>query len=257
MAKISAVESIASVVLSAVEQRLYITSQGKGGCFKSGISSLVAQYCADKGYVPKCYDADPTNATLTKFEALRVTHISVVEHNTVDIGKFDELTTGIVSQPGPFIVDTGATTFYPFWDYVAQNDLIGFFGAQDRQVIVNCPVVGGQALGETVKGLDAICRLMPPRSVVVWANAYFGAVRTQDKALEEFAVIQDNAEKILGIVHIGDASKSLHRQDLSNMLDQNRTFQEMLADPTQMLIKRHRLAEIKKNIYSQLQAVGL
>src|SRR5262245_26801247 len=113
---------------TALDERsvIHITSQGKGGVFKSGASALLGQYLQDKGYKTKLFDTDPTNATLSHFQGLDVSHVNVTDGNAVDILKFNEIANRIIMEDGPFVIDTGATIFLPFWQYVGEVSLIEF-----------------------------------------------------------------------------------------------------------------------------------
>lgn len=236
---------------------VHISSQGKGGVFKSGASALLGQYLGEKGHAVRLFDTDPTNATLSHFKALNVTHVNVTNGNAVDIQKFHEIANRIVSEDGPFVIDTGATIFLPFWHYVAETQLMDFFAENGRRVIIHSPVMGGQELSETVKGLAAICRMMPPESIVVWLNSYHGPVEHDGKPFEDFAVVRENAEKLLGIVRLGDVVGSLRGRALQTLAESNRTFVEALADAGVGLIERHLLHAVRKGLWAQLEAIGL
>jgi hypothetical protein len=236
---------------------IHIASQGKGGVFKSGASALLGQYLADKGLPVKCFDTDPTNATLSRFAGLNVAHVDVTDGNQVDIRKFNAVANRMCAEEGPFVMDTGATIFLPFWDYVAQAQLIEFFRAQDRRVIIHCPIMGGQELTETLKGFAAICRMVPERSVVVWLNCFHGAIEANGKAFQDFAVARENEDRIFGIVRLSDPVGSLRASALKSLSETNRTFAEALADPAVGLVERHLLHQVRRSLYRQLEAAGL
>jgi len=219
------------------------------------VACLLAQYLQEKEYAVSCFDTDPTNATLSHFEGLNVTHVSVTEGNAVDIRKFDDVANRIVNEDGPFVVDTGATIFLPFWDYVGQNGLIEFFAGHKKRVIVHCPVMGGQELPDTVAGLAAICKMVPEQAVVVWLNSFHGAVKNEDaKPFEEFGVMREHGDKILGIVRLSDDNTSLRGVALRDLMRTNRTFQEAM-DGTRDVIGRHRLHSIRLCLWQQLEAI--
>ena len=181
--------------------------------------------------------------------------MNVTDGNAVDIRKFNEIANRIVSEDGPFVIDTGATIFLPFWHYVEQTRLIEFFAEQGRRVVIHCPVMGGQELSETVKGLAAICRMMPAESIVVWLNCFHGAIEHDGKAFEDFAVVRENADKLLGIVRLGDAVGSLRGRALQDLAENNRTFKEAMADSSIGLIERHVLHQVRKGVWNQLEAI--
>jgi hypothetical protein len=243
----------------ALDQRsmVHITSQGKGGVFKSGASALLGQYLLERGHEAKLFDTDPTNATLSHFKGLNVSHVNVTDGNAVDILKFNAIANRVVVEEGPFVIDTGATIFLSFWQYVAEVNLVEFLIEQGRRAVIHCPVMGGQELGETVKGLAGICSMMPPESIVVWLNCFHGEIEHDGRPFEDFAVVRENADKLLGIVRLADAITSLRGRALQSLAESNRTFSEAIADPSVGLIERHLLHQVRKGIFEQLEAIGL
>ncbi|MCU1327839.1 MAG: conjugal transfer protein TraL [Bryobacterales bacterium] len=237
------------------KKTVHITSQGKGGVYKSGSAALLAQFLHDKGHEVKAFDTDPTNATLSHFKGLNVLHVNVTEGNAVDIQKFHDIANRIVGEDGPFVIDTGATIFLSFWEYVGQTGLIDFLDSQDRRVVIHCPVMGGQELAETLKGFSAICQMMPADSIVVWANTFHGEVEGNGKTFEEFTVVRENADKLLGIVRLGDPVGSLRGKALQSLSETNRTFKEAMADSSIGLVERHVLHGVRKTIWDQLEGI--
>lgn len=237
-------------------QLVHVVSQGKGGVFKSGISSLLAQYLQEAGKQPQCIDTDPTNATLSQFKGLSVTHLNVATENRVDIERFHQMSDKLVSQDGPFVVDTGATTFLAFWDYVDQVGLIDFLAEHQRKVVVHCPIVGGQSMRETLKGFISICKLLPDASMVAWLNEFFGPISADGKQFEEFTAATENAGKLLGAVRIGAKARHMENQAVSRMINANQTFAE-IEQSTASLMERSLIGRAKKAIFSQLMEIGL
>jgi len=230
---------------------VHITSQGKGGVFKSGAAALLTQYLRDRGHAAHAYDTDPTNATLTAFAALAATHVDVTDgNNRVDIRKFNAMVDVMSAGDGPFVVDTGATIFFSFWDYVAQTNLIEFFAGHGRRVIIHVPVMGGQELTETLKGLNSMAKMMPNASIVVWLNSFHGPVVADGKTFEEFRVAQEHAAKILGVVRLDYAMGSMRALALAGLSQTNQTFAEAMAGAT--LMDKHILHTVRGAIWDQL-----
>jgi MinD-like ATPase involved in chromosome partitioning or flagellar assembly len=111
--------------------------QGKGGVGKSYVSSLLAQYFEQKGKALHCLDTDPVNATFAQYQRLKAQHLNILRRGTVYEKRFDELVDRICAGEGVFIVDTGATTFVPLWNYVVENEILQFLQRQGRPVIVH------------------------------------------------------------------------------------------------------------------------
>ena len=58
----------------------------------------------------------------------------------------------LLTQSGTFIVDNGASTFIPLWNYMLENNALELLKASGRRIFVHCVVTGGQALADTLTG---------------------------------------------------------------------------------------------------------
>ena len=233
---------------------VHISSQGKGGVGKSLVASLVCQYLQDAGEAVTAFDTDPTNATLTQFAALDATHIDVTHGTEVDLSKFHHLVECIATGAGPFVVDTGATIFLSFWNYVGQTGLIRFLEEEHgKKVIVHVPIMGGQELPETLKGFQAMALMLPPSSIVVWLNSFHGPVEVDGKTFPEFQVAKGNCDRVLGLVRLGDERGTVCGKAMSKMCTNYQTFGEAMAKSE--LMERHLLHSIRKGIWEQLKPI--
>src|SRR6202012_4577358 len=123
----------------------HFVMQGKGGVGKSYISSLLAQYFGEKSGPLQCVDTDPVNATFAQYKRLKAQHLNILRRGTIHEKRFDELIDRICEGDGVFVVDTGATTFVPMWNYFVENEILQFLAEQNRSVFVHAIVTGGQA----------------------------------------------------------------------------------------------------------------
>jgi hypothetical protein len=72
-------------------------------------------------------------------------------------GRFWVITEEKICQfDGICIVDTGATTFVPLWNYILENEILCFLAARLRRVFVHSVVAGGQAMSDTLNGLERL-----------------------------------------------------------------------------------------------------
>ena len=106
-------------------------------------------------------------------------------------------------------MDTGATTFVPLWNYILENEILAFFRAHGRNVFVHSVVTGGQAMSDTLNGLERLAQTTSEKNVIVWLNEYFGEVTKDGKTFEEFKVAEEYAPKLVGTVVIRE-QKSAH-----------------------------------------------
>jgi hypothetical protein len=71
--------------------------------------------------------------------------------------RFDELVEKLCVADGTCIVDTGATTFVPLWNYILENEILSFLtGRTRRRVFVHSVVTGEQAMSDTLNGLGRL-----------------------------------------------------------------------------------------------------
>jgi hypothetical protein len=120
--------------------QVHLVLQGKGGVGKSLISAILGQYFQTRKTTPHCFDTDPVNATFAQYRALEAEHINVLRRGAIHDKRFDELFEKICTLDGVCIVDTGATTFVPLWNYILENDILTFLAGRSRRVFVHCVV---------------------------------------------------------------------------------------------------------------------
>jgi hypothetical protein len=133
---------------------VHLVLQGKGGVGKSFVSSILAQYFRTKSAPVYCLDTDPVNATFAQYRRLDAEHLKVLKRGTVNEKQFDVFVQRVCKGQGVFIVDTGATTFVPIWNYILENEILEFFRAHERRVFVHSVVTGGQAMTDTLTAWD-------------------------------------------------------------------------------------------------------
>jgi hypothetical protein len=114
--------------------QVHMVLQGKGGVGKSLISAILSQYFQHRKIAPHCFDTDPVNATFAQYRALGAEHINVLQRGAIHDKRFDELFEKICGLEGVCIVDTGATTFVPLWNYVLENDILNFLAGRSRRL---------------------------------------------------------------------------------------------------------------------------
>lgn len=94
--------------------QVHFILQGKGGVGKTFVSSMFAQFSKKAGKETLCLDTDPVNASFTGFKALGVTAVDIMTGNNLDVGKFDSLIETILNTDKNVVIDTGASTFWPY-----------------------------------------------------------------------------------------------------------------------------------------------
>lgn len=230
--------------------------QGKGGVGKSFISTLIAQYLIDRTEDEiKCFDTDPVNPTFTNYEALKPTLVPILtQHNKIDTGYFDKFIEEIIKEEGIAVIDNGAATFVPLIQYIKEIDLFALFEELNIKVVIHTPVVGGQALQETLVGVSNILDLGKNFHVVAWINNFQGDVE-KEKRFEDFLIVANNKDKIIGQVNLPARNPDTFGRDIRLMTEKSLTFDEVMKSSDFTLIPRQRLKQVRDDVYRQLDEI--
>jgi hypothetical protein len=236
---------------------VHFSLQGKGGVGKSVIASWLAQYFRSKELCVTCIDTDPVNATLTQFKDLDAEHLNVLKAGSINEKQFDMLVERVCSRDGIFVVDTGATTFVPLWQYMLDHQLFHFLVAQGRRVFVHLVVTGGQGMQDTLAGFKRVAETAPDKSIVVWLNEYFGEVERDGKRFEDLQLAQQFATKIAGAVLVRERNRNTFGDDLKLMLQDHLTFDAAIQGNSFGLVSKQRLTIVRRDLFDQLDSLTL
>jgi adenylylsulfate kinase-like enzyme len=237
--------------------QVHLVLQGKGGVGKSLISAVLGQYFQTRKTAPHCFDTDPVNATFAQYRALGAEHINVLRRGAIHDKRFDELFEKICQLDGVCIVDTGATTFVPLWNYILENDILAFLAGRSRRVFVHCVVTGGQAMEDTLNGFNRLAETTAWKNVIVWLNEYFGEVSKDGKSFEQFRVAEEQAAKLLGTVVIRERNPNTYGDDMRQMLSKRLTFEEAIRLAEFSLVSKQRLTIIRRELFEQLDRIEM
>jgi hypothetical protein len=237
--------------------QVHLVLQGKGGVGKSLISAILGQYFQTRKTAPHCFDTDPVNATFAQYRALGAEHINVLRRGAIHDKRFDELFEKICQLDGVCIVDTGATTFVPLWNYILENDILAFLAGRSRRVFVHCVVTGGQAMEDTLNGFNRLAETTAWKNVIVWLNEYFGEVSKDGKSFEQFRVAEEQAAKLLGTVVIRERNPNTYGDDMRQMLSKRLTFEEAIRLAEFSLVSKQRLTIIRRELFEQLDRIEM
>lgn len=237
-------------------KKVHFTLQGKGGVGKSLVSSLTTQYLRAKGEPVVAVDTDPVNATLADYKAFDTQRLELMEGGSLIERNFDALIERVVEEDTHFVIDNGAASFIPLSYYIAENDAINLIAQHGKQVVIHTVITGGQAMRDTLAGFAQLVEQLPPDArIVVWLNEFFGDIEADGKSFEDMRVYVNNRERVHGLVKIARQTGSTFGKDVQLMLDAKLTFDEVAASPNFGLMAKSRLAQVKKAIFEQLDAV--
>ena len=237
---------------------VHFVLQGKGGVGKSFISAILAQYFRSTGRSVYCFDTDPVNATFAQYDGLEAEHINVLKRGVINEKQFDTLVEFLCTRPGVCVVDTGATTFVPLWNYMLENEIMAFLAGRNRRPYIHSVVTGGQAISDTLNGFAKVSATSGEKNIVVWLNEYFGEVQGMDgRGFEELKVAQEQAERVLGTVTIRERNPHTFGDDLKEMLQRRLTFDAAIQSEQFSLVAKQRLAIIRRDLFDQLDTLAL
>ena len=235
---------------------IHLILQGKGGVGKSMIAAFIAQYKLGKGKLPLCLDTDPVNASFEAYKSLKVSRLSIMQHEEIDPRRFDQLIEQIANAKTDVIIDNGASSFVPLSAYVLSNHVPTLLRDMGHQLIVHTVVTGGQALLDTLTGMTQLISQFPADvPFVVWLNPYWGPIELEGKSFEQMKAYTAHKDRVAAIIQLPDLKKETFGRDLSDMLQAHLTFEEAIALPSLTIMARQRLSIIKKQLFEQFSAV--
>ncbi len=233
--------------------------QGKGGVGKSMVASALAQYYQEKGMNPACFDTDPVNTTFAAYEALNVQTVNILEGNKINPRAFDAFFNPLleIAEDGVAVVDNGASSFIPLCSYLMDNQVITLMKEYGHQIYFHTVITGGQALPDTLNGLEALLLNFPEVPVVIWQNEYFGKVQVNGRSFEDIKLYKENKKSIQGLITLEAQQPETFGFDLERMLQDRLTYEQARANSSYYIISRQRLVQIWRNIKQQIELVNL
>lgn len=234
--------------------------QGKGGVGKSLVASLLAQYCRERGDTTVCIDTDPVNATLAGYQAFDAIALDIMNGgDDVDSRQFDRLVETMLELPEDtqLVIDNGAATFLPFCSYLAENAVFNLLKEHGQTIRLHSVVTGGQAILDTLSGLDSLLRNFSGLPLIVWLNPFFGPIADGGQQFEDFGVFKENLGCFDAVIRLPDKRKDTFGKDLEKLLADRSTFAEALTGEGYPIMVRQRLAMLWRQIKAELEKANL
>src|SRR5579883_3497376 len=219
---------------------IHLSLQGKGGVGKSFIASILAQYFVARGKAIRCIDTDPVNTTLFQYKALPVSRME-----------------RLLTEDATFIVDNGASTFIPLWNYILENNAVEVLTRAGKRLFVHTVITGGQALVDTLYGFKSLVDSTSDQNIIVWLNEYFGRIERDGKCFEEMGAYKDSADKVLGSVHLTRRNQDTFGHDLEEVISRKLTLEEAIKDGPFTIVSKQRLKVMQRDWFEQLDRLDL
>jgi hypothetical protein len=240
----------------AAIRKVHFILNSKGGVGKSFVAFLLALYYRQLREPVLCFDADATTATFSRFAALNVTRITLMEGTILNARRFDEMLEPILAEDAHCVVDTGTSSFVAVSHYLIENDVHEQIRLSGKKVVVHAIIVGGSTLKETLNDLYELARQLPPEvDIVVWLNEHFGLIKQGDKTFTDMEVFKQNRHRIRGVVHLPLRTAATFGEDIKDMMARHLTFEEAVASPDFTLMAKQRLRIIEIDVRKKLRAI--
>jgi|SRR6185312_11471859 len=170
---------------------VHFAMQGKGGCGKTTVSVFQAQYLRDRKIPLRCYDTDPSNASLYEFGSLQAEYVRSLRGYRVGESLFDPMMSAILeTQDTATLVDVGTSNYLPMMSYIRDVDFFRQLVSAGRAVYIHVPVVAGADYAVTMRGLTAIVEFAGKKGarIVVWENDISGVVKSGASAMSSDSI---------------------------------------------------------------------
>jgi hypothetical protein len=236
---------------------VHLSLQGKGGVGKSFIASILAQYFVARGRSIRCIDTDPVNTTLFQYKALSVSRLELLRDGGIDQRGFDALMERLLTEDATFIVDNGASTFIPLWNYILENNAVEVLTRAGKRLFVHTVITGGQALLDTLYGFKSLVDSTSDQNIIVWLNEYFGRIARDGKCFVEMGAYKDSADKVFGSVHLTRRNQDTFGRDLEEVISRKLTLEEAIKDGPFSIMSKQRLKVMQRDWFEQLDRLDL
>lgn len=234
-------------------RQVHFTLTSKGGVGKSLAALLIAQYLRSKNEPVHCFDADATTATFSSFKGLNVRRIEMLDGRSIDARRLDEVMEPLLTDDCHVVLDTGASTYTVFANYLIENDVMETILNNGKRVIVHAIIAGGATIRETLSDFDDLASQLPPDvDLVVWKNEHFGPIVSPDgKLFEDMQIYHKHRGRIHAIIHLPQRTTSTFGADIAQMMKLRQTFEEAIADPDTKLMAKQRLTGVRRDVFAQ------
>jgi len=227
---------------------VHFVGQGKGGVGKTIISSFLIQYCRSRGERVVGLSVDPVNQSLVQYEGLRAEHFEISKEGKIDETTFDALVAKTWEQDATYVIDAGASTFFPFSRYVARNRTETIMAKHNRRLIVHNVITGAGNFDDTMNGFVGWANLLPDKGTVLWVNEFFGRVHPVDDDKR----VTEHVRSLIGIVFLERANDDLLSRDIEEMNRQRITFDEVRGGTTMSEFSQMRLQMFEEDLFKSI-----
>ncbi len=241
-----------------MQNTVHFILQGKGGIGKTLVSTILAQWLAQKDERPlRCFDTDQENPTFSRYKAMNVKHVPVMtDTRTIDPKRFDALMIDILEEEGNCVIDNGANSFTPLMAYLLENDCFALLEESGRKVYIHTIVGGGDTLHDTATGFAATARSTRV-PLVLWENEHFGRLASATgKQFVESQTYAEFADRVRGRIVLAARNADTFGADLKKMNIARMTVEEVRASDKFNVMEKQRIKVVFRDLFEQLDKVN-
>jgi len=240
-----------------MQNAVHFVLQAKGGIGKSFVSTLLAQYLIHETGSVRCFDTDQENTTFAHYTELCVRHIGLTDQSRViNPKRFDTLMEPLLTEPGNFVIDTGANTFSNLLAYMVENEVFALLRDARKTTYVHTIVGGGDTLADTANGFYAIAQKVSGTRIVLWFNEHFGDIKTAEgKPFTETQAYRQSVGRLTGTVTLYRRNPATFGEDIRKLNTRRHTITQALTSPDYTLMEKQRIKTFSRDVFGQLKAI--
>jgi hypothetical protein len=183
--------------------------------------------------------------------------LDLLRDGGIDQRGFDALMERLLTEDGIFVVDNGASTFIPLWNYILENSVVNILREAGKKLYVHTVVTGGQALLDTLNGFKSVVESTSECNVIVWLNEYFGRIECDGMRFEEMTAYKGSEDRVFGSVHLVKRNQDTFGRDLEEVISRKLTLEEAIRECDFSIMTKQRLKVIQRDWFDQLDSLGL
>lgn len=243
-----------------MKKQLHFTINQKGGCGKTHLSFLLLSWAKKREISSLGIDTDPNNSSLADYQGLPVKTIDIMDEEGLEIlpQKWDKLIYYLLDdvEEEMTVIDVGATAFGSLTAYLLTSNIFKEILNKKFNIYLNIPIVGGEALHDTLNGMNHLVNLFGEDSnIILWKNEYFGKVVDEEgKGLEELESYLSVKKNIDGIIHIKKMA-ILNELAIEKMKKSKLTYEEVLLNPSFQLLDKTRINMVLNAAFAAMDLI--
>ena len=238
-------------------RKIHLILQARGTFGKTTVAVIIADYKHTQGHSLLCLDANSDNPTLVQYASLEAQSIDLVDNETVQPKRFDNMMDRIRESSSDVIIDTGSTTFRVLMDYLKTNQVADLLHDMDCQLTLHTLITGGPSLQAALDGFNQLVQQFPQTTrFIVWLNPILGPIEYQSQPFHHMKDYIDNANRLYGIVNMPKL-ELYFLQDFNRMLSLKYTFNDAINSTQFDLFSKQRLVMIQRDLASWLNLMEI